>query len=168
MVITQAKVRLLIVTARLPLESIVQFILPYNFVREGPFPPRLLHTGNFQVLLWNKLVPSPLSHTSSSIEAFPWWGGGHEVKSPYSFFGPARRLDAPPSCIGGRAADDNVLSQWRRTQNWGQFSLDCKPQHPSTCPVSSSYGHIFFSSNVINIPEQECELVPGLWEIYRP
>ena len=51
MVTARAKFRLLIVTARLPLESIVQFILPYSFVGEGPFPPRLLHTGNFQVLL---------------------------------------------------------------------------------------------------------------------
>lgn len=62
MVIAQAKVGMLIVTASLPLESTVQFILSHNFVREGPFPPRLLHTENFQGLLWNKLVLSLLSH----------------------------------------------------------------------------------------------------------
>lgn len=65
----------------------------------------------------------------------------------------------------GRAADDNVVWQWRRTQQGGQFSLTLKPTASLNLPsASSAYGRILFSSNWLTSLNRSVWASPRLCE----
>lgn len=66
--------KMLIVTARLPLEGVVQFILSLQLCKRGPFPLRLLHMGIFKncpgknLFLLHFLTGDSFHYVSSLVE----------------------------------------------------------------------------------------------------